>query len=252
MLKWMNKKIFTILNLCYTVFQVSKKTAMEATTKKSDVVWDFDAIYVFSTDSVGNDLRPRLPMKLKKTAIWLSYEDSTVKQSVDRIIDRFPSLLKQYKDKNIKLIFWHGFCDLINKNGKKLTLKSKPCKDILKALQVEYYRLIDFLAPYRKVNLYMLEMTPVNLTKWNKFFGVKDNTDDNIVGQYIRDHNSMIKSLNRHVGFFVCPWFGRHMWQKRQGMDFSMTMDGIHPVAPLAKKWLHDVLNSVNQKETVS
>lgn len=236
--------------------QLLKKT--EKFTSKHPIKIDKDTLYVFCTDSKGSRLIDYAPIVYKFNFLWLTLGGRSTASGVNTIINELDKISS--KKPFVKLIFWHGTCDITVKQADNLIyLRNNNCVDAISNLKLQYEKLKEAVEKYHNVRLYILEIPPISISKYNKLKGSSKEYKnmDELVEQQVQSHNEMVRGLNDTNGV-SSPMFSEDLKisKKRGGSkkhlppkhyyDFSVTTDGVHPKRVLAKKWMHKIIDKVN------
>ena len=213
-----------------------------------------DVLYVFCTDSKGSRLFSHAPVVYKNNFLWRNVGGRRSEVGVNSIIAELPQICKLKS--NVKLVFWHGTCDLTLKNANHLLqLRNNNNQLAIQNIRTQYERLIEETSKYGNIQLIFLEIPPISVSNYNYLHGGKeDYTDIDVkVEQQVQLHNQMVKELNylRHV---ASPKFTEDLRtsRKKKGSstqyfyDFKVYTDGVHPRQTLAKKWLCKIIDKIN------
>lgn len=219
---------------------------------------DNETLYVFCTDSKGKYLKYSTPRIYHEHFLWLCKGGRNTKDGVDLIDNELKKLHTQYK--NIKLIFWHATCDISCKRGKYIFLRNENGNEAIEKLKYQYNRLMDIISNYNNVRLYLLEIPPISIKLWNQLhgYGYCDKITDKEINEQVKKHNELIQELNISLNT-VSPRFefdylkskkhtsAKPLQQVTYSYSFLVSNDGVHPKEIIAKKWLHKIIEKVNQ-----
>lgn len=225
---------------------------------KHPIKLDKDTLYVFCTDSKGKRLIHHAPIVYKYNFLWRNVGGRTTEVGVNSIISEL-STISKLKPK-VKLIFWHGTCDITRKDANNLlNLKTTDNERVVNNIKIQYEKLYTAVAKYKNIQLYLMEIPPISVSTYNRINGCTLNyTDaDKQVETQVKLHNNKVRELNKRTDV-SSPMFTEDLKiSKKQGgskkqkptkylYKFELTTDGVHPKKTLAKKWLHKIINKVN------
>ena len=156
-------------------------------------------------------------------------------------------------------LFWYGTCDITKKVGKFIYPRFTNTEELISFFRNH----LDSLSTYaleHNHNLGILEIPPIFTRIWNKNRAHPDwqQINDSELHLQIKTVNSIIQEYNtRHN--YTSPKFyqdfvktrrdrrkGKGPPKTRYSLDPSLLVDGVHPEATTAKKWVKRIIESSN------
>lgn len=208
---------------------------------------------VLLSDSKGNYLRSHESDHGPQTIIW----DCKGGRTTVDCLNWLKTNLKRLIDQNgkVRIYLWTGTCDLTNKQGKFISIKSNlaDCtsglKDNLRAIQALVQK-----PENSDAKITFLNVPYYSIGEWNKKKGYGDTElfkyHDIALRDAIDSINEYIDSINVDAH---SPKFNADIIKTRKGkgkrirytVNHSLLTDGVHPGALLAKVWMKNILRSI-------
>ena len=159
---------------------------------------------------------------------------------------------------SIWLYVWLGTCNLTQKDGKYINIRSYDNSSV-ETVETNLQNIIDTVAQYPSCKLTILEIPTYSIVQWNKKHHHKnpDNfkDQDNLLDQQVYTLNNYIRqlitTLRTHSPIFTIDLqshrkvkSGKHP-ENRKYYNFNLYTDGIHPGHTLARYWLRKISDQV-------
>lgn len=217
---------------------------------------------VLVTDSKGRYLQSEVgKVKLNKpNLIWLYESGRNTEKGVKAVEENIDSLSKKG---NVLILFWHGTCDITDKQGKHIFQRHHLTEDLISTLRPSFDKLVQLNDKYDNVNIGLLEVPPIFSKTWNRQKGYEfaDLSSDFEIHQQSQELNKVIREFNSVLSYnspqlendFIVSRRKRKRTKRevenKTRYDFTdaLLKDGIHPISIVAQKWLHKIINSVLQ-----
>lgn len=217
-----------------------------------------NTIYIICTDSKGRYLKTYIPEKSIDKFIWWYKGGRRTEDGIKYINDNLTTIIKQYPTAKIKLIFWHGTCDITYKSADNLIyLRHKDDNELGQLFHTCYNRLTTLVEAHKNVTLYLLEIPPISTKMWNSQHGDENwyYIDDTNINKQVEIHNTIVQRVNEKQNFFS-PQFSQdfkdskkysHSTPNIYYYDFRISKDGVHPINILANKWAIRIMENTSK-----
>ena len=218
-----------------------------------------DTIYILCTDSKGRYLKPFIPHTYQDRFIWWDKGGRKTEDGVNFIKFNLDKVTRLYPQKQIKIIFWHGTCDITYKTPNRLIyLKNPNNNEVYQMFRNIYNKLISITHTYNNVKLCLLEIPPISTQIWNYQHADPnwETIDDSNINIQVQIHNEIIKHLNGNL-IYRSPNFNQDYIDSKKYkpntqttyfFNFMLSKDGVHPHDILANKWAIRILETVNRQ----
>ena len=208
-------------------------------------------IPVILSDSKGNYLREVVdPAAHPENKIYFWCRRGTrVYQQYEWLKENFNTQLQQIGSNQITLYVWLGTCDLTEKSGQYIKLRSNNLSAV-NAVCKGFKDIFDFIRQFSTVTLIFLEIPFYSVYLWNLFHKhpepEKFRQQDKLLESQIIEVNKYICQLNT-VLHTTTPSFCLDLERNRKHKDrrqaiyslnYGLYTDGVHPCPELAKLWL--------------
>lgn len=205
---------------------------------------------VILTDSKGAYLRSR-PCHPNIKIKWHCQAGCTTTNRTEYLRDNTCQITESYG--NIAIYLWTGTCDLTQKNGKYISLKSTQNESLLTQHKANIEQFIKVAKENPKIRKITILETPVySIQRWNETKGHRDpNTfreQDTLLNTQVEGINALAREFNNKCGT-SSPKFSADLLgsKKRKGEEtsyrynYKLYKDGIHPNPSLAQVWMRKI-----------
>ena len=210
---------------------------------------------VLLSDSKGRYLQDEIGRfyGIENDILFWCKSGATCREQYDYLVRKLETTLQSYPA--IVLYVWVGNCDLTEKTGPVIELKTRDSSSV-KAITDCYRDIYNFVSKLPTVDLVFLEIPPYSIYHYNdknqptpltrtqiRQFKRDDftlNTQIEQVNSFIRDTNRLLhKSSPRFSIDLQNCRKDRHSENGRYSFRFyALYLDGIHPCPTLANYWL--------------
>ncbi|VDI00542.1 Hypothetical predicted protein [Mytilus galloprovincialis] len=163
--------------------------------------------------------------------------------------DNLATKIQELDSNHITLYIWLGTCDLTEKRGKFIDLRSEDFTTVRHVCQT-YKQIYEYLKDYPTISLVFLEIPYYSIYLWNERHDhaspEKFRTQDKKLEHQITEVNKYISQLNT-LFHKNSPLFGLDLERNRKhrersqasyNLNYALYIDGIHPIPELAKLWV--------------
>ena len=179
---------------------------------------------------------------------WWYEKGADTERQLNWLKSNLEQKFEELSSRHFTLYIWLGTCDLTEKSGKFIQLRSEN-NDRVKHVCDTYKEIYKFIANFPTIKLVFLELPYFSVYLWNLY---KEHPEP----EQFRAHNKLLETQIRAVNSFVketnlllrghSPYFGLDLEKVRKqrgkppvySYNYGLYLDGVHPHPDLALLWL--------------
>lgn len=235
-----------------SVLKVKKEISKLLTKEAAAETQNYPEIFIIS-DSKGKYILPIIPGRFRPFIHIYHRSAATIKNN---IVEKAIEGIQLFANNHPVVFLWFGSCEITQKKGKYTEIVDHPfqyVEDILTEYR-DAIAVIQDKAPTAKI--FVLQCPYYSTYYWNKAQGLKYDTEST---KKYRDQDQQLRLVieyyNRQLELINKDWESpqiakdqiisskkKRSKKTKNKPNYNLLYDGVHPKRPLARLWLHRIV----------